>query len=219
MAREVRVTRPRRHPARPFAEPLADRLRDRRRLHARRPRRLLVAGLVVGALSPSSSAGCGSTRRCASARARAGPATVEAARARRRAQPRQSDLRSLAVPRARRRSASAASSARRSRSPRSASWCCPSFMGEAIETADVDLGPISNFPEGEYVISTFPENPAQGEVSRRTAFVRNNGRHRGRRSRASRSSSAAACTSGARCSPNGRSTSDAATTGTSAPAR
>jgi Rieske Fe-S protein len=38
-----------------------------------------------------------------------------------------------------------------------------------------DLGPLSNFPEGEFVVATFMSNPAQGEVSRRTAFVRNNG--------------------------------------------
>ena len=52
----------------------------------------------------------------------------------------------------------------------------PSFMGEGVETNDVDLGPISNFPEGEFVIATYLENPDQGEVSRRTAFIRNNGR-------------------------------------------
>jgi Rieske Fe-S protein len=38
-----------------------------------------------------------------------------------------------------------------------------------------DLGPLSNFPEGEFVVATFMANPAQGKVSRRTAFVRNNG--------------------------------------------
>jgi quinol---cytochrome c reductase iron-sulfur subunit, bacillus type len=52
----------------------------------------------------------------------------------------------------------------------------PSFMGEGVETKDVNLGPITNFPEGQYVIATFLEDPDQGEVSRRTAFVRNNGR-------------------------------------------
>jgi Rieske Fe-S protein len=52
----------------------------------------------------------------------------------------------------------------------------PSFMGEGVETFDVDLGPISNFPEGEYVIATYLESPELGEVSRRTAFIRNNGR-------------------------------------------
>jgi len=52
----------------------------------------------------------------------------------------------------------------------------PSFDGEGIKTRDVNLGPITNFPEGEYVIATFMESPELGEVSRRTAFVRNNGR-------------------------------------------
>jgi hypothetical protein len=43
-----------------------------------------------------------------------------------------------------------------------------------------DLGPISNFPEGEFVVATFMSRPEQGEVSRRTAFVRNNGAMKGR---------------------------------------
>ena len=51
----------------------------------------------------------------------------------------------------------------------------PSFDGEGIKTRDVNLGPITSFPEGKYVIATFLENPDQGEVSRRTAFIRNNG--------------------------------------------
>jgi menaquinol-cytochrome c reductase iron-sulfur subunit len=41
--------------------------------------------------------------------------------------------------------------------------------------ADIDLGPLDNFPQGEYRVATFMEDPTQGEVSRRTAFVRNNG--------------------------------------------
>jgi Rieske Fe-S protein len=49
----------------------------------------------------------------------------------------------------------------------------PSFTN--VEEDEVDLGPIENFPEGEYVIATYLTNPEQGEVSRRTAFVRNNG--------------------------------------------
>jgi Rieske Fe-S protein len=49
----------------------------------------------------------------------------------------------------------------------------PSFTN--IEEDEADLGPIDNFPEGEYVIASFLANPKQGEVSRRTAFVRNNG--------------------------------------------
>ena len=51
----------------------------------------------------------------------------------------------------------------------------PSFMGEGVATNDVDLGPISNFPEGTFVITTFIGNKLQGEVSKRTAYIRNNG--------------------------------------------
>lgn len=51
----------------------------------------------------------------------------------------------------------------------------PSFMGDGVETKDVNLGPLTNFPEGKFVIATFLEDPEQGEVTRRTAFIRNNG--------------------------------------------
>jgi Rieske Fe-S protein len=52
----------------------------------------------------------------------------------------------------------------------------PSFEGDRVKTHDVNLGPITNFPEGEFVIATFMDDPDEGEVSRRTAFIRNNGR-------------------------------------------
>jgi Rieske Fe-S protein len=39
----------------------------------------------------------------------------------------------------------------------------------------VDLGPISDFTPNQWFITTFIVDPAQGEVSRRTAFIRNNG--------------------------------------------
>ena len=44
-----------------------------------------------------------------------------------------------------------------------------------VEEDEADLGPIENFPESEYVIATYLSNPSVGEVTRRTAFVRNNG--------------------------------------------
>jgi Rieske Fe-S protein len=44
-----------------------------------------------------------------------------------------------------------------------------------VEEDEVDLGPLDNFPEGEYVIATYLALPQQGEVSRRTVFVRSNG--------------------------------------------
>jgi Rieske Fe-S protein len=51
----------------------------------------------------------------------------------------------------------------------------PAFMGDNVESHEVDLGPLSNFPESTFVIATYLENPEIGEVSRRTAYVRNNG--------------------------------------------
>ncbi len=45
----------------------------------------------------------------------------------------------------------------------------PSFTGQGIETNPVDLGPITNFPEGTFVITTFTGSKRQGAVSRRTA--------------------------------------------------
>jgi len=49
----------------------------------------------------------------------------------------------------------------------------PSFLGQKHHRTD--LGPVSDFAEGQWYISTFMTDPAEGEVSRRTAFVRNNG--------------------------------------------
>ena len=51
----------------------------------------------------------------------------------------------------------------------------PSFTGDGIETNPVDLGPIANFPEGTFVITSFTGSKRQGDVSRRTAYIRNNG--------------------------------------------
>ncbi len=50
----------------------------------------------------------------------------------------------------------------------------PSFTNQA--EPDVDLGPIDEFPEGQFVIASYLEDPEIGEVTRRTMFVRNNGR-------------------------------------------
>jgi Rieske Fe-S protein len=49
----------------------------------------------------------------------------------------------------------------------------PAFVGQHAKR--VDVGPLSDFPEGEYTITTFLRDPSAGEVSRRTAYVRNNG--------------------------------------------
>ena len=48
-----------------------------------------------------------------------------------------------------------------------------SFLGQ--RQPPVDLGPTSAFPEGQFVITTFLADPQAGEVSRRSAYVRNNG--------------------------------------------
>jgi Rieske Fe-S protein len=47
------------------------------------------------------------------------------------------------------------------------------FEGQKFQ--DIDLGPLSDFPSGKFVITTFVEDPKQGEVSRRTAYIRYNG--------------------------------------------
>jgi Rieske Fe-S protein len=49
----------------------------------------------------------------------------------------------------------------------------PSLLGQRRRA--VDVGPISAFPEGQFVIATFFSDPQAGEVSRRAAYVRSNG--------------------------------------------
>jgi menaquinol-cytochrome c reductase iron-sulfur subunit len=49
----------------------------------------------------------------------------------------------------------------------------PPFIDQG--TGDVDVGALDDFPENRFVITTFLLDPEQGEVSRRTAYVRNNG--------------------------------------------
>ena len=49
----------------------------------------------------------------------------------------------------------------------------PVFTGQEVD--DIDVGAVDDFPENRFVIATFLQDPEQGEVSRRTAYVRNNG--------------------------------------------
>ena len=49
----------------------------------------------------------------------------------------------------------------------------PPFLSQ--KRHEVDLGPIADFPEGEWFVATFVVDPAEAEVSRRSAFIRNNG--------------------------------------------
>ena len=49
----------------------------------------------------------------------------------------------------------------------------PPFLKQGQK--DHDIGPLRDFPEGKFVIATWTSDLSQGQVSRRTAFVRYNG--------------------------------------------
>jgi Rieske Fe-S protein len=49
----------------------------------------------------------------------------------------------------------------------------PGFVGQ--KQHKVDLGSVADFAEGQWYIATFMLDPSEGEVSRRTTFIRNNG--------------------------------------------
>jgi len=49
----------------------------------------------------------------------------------------------------------------------------PAFLHQGHP--DINLGPMSNFPQGQWVITHFELNPDEGEVARRTAYIRYNG--------------------------------------------
>jgi Rieske Fe-S protein len=49
----------------------------------------------------------------------------------------------------------------------------PAFTNQELD--DIDLGPLENYPEGTWIETTYLANPQEGEVSRRTAYIRNNG--------------------------------------------
>ena len=49
----------------------------------------------------------------------------------------------------------------------------PSFARTRRPT--VDVGPLGDFPKGQYMVTTFLADPTAGAVARRTAYVRNNG--------------------------------------------
>lgn len=58
--------------------------------------------------------------------------------------------------------------------PASAVALLPSLKKQRLRP--IDLGPVEAFPEGQFVVATFLSDPEAGEISRRTAYVRNNGR-------------------------------------------
>ena len=49
----------------------------------------------------------------------------------------------------------------------------PSFLGQ--KQHKVDMGPVSDYAPGQWYVATFIVDPAEGEVSKRAAFLRNNG--------------------------------------------
>jgi Rieske Fe-S protein len=49
----------------------------------------------------------------------------------------------------------------------------PPFLDQKV--SKVDMGPLDKFVQNRWYVSTFTLDPAEGEVSRRTAFIRNNG--------------------------------------------
>jgi Rieske Fe-S protein len=49
----------------------------------------------------------------------------------------------------------------------------PAFVDQELD--DVDLGPLENFAKEKWMETTYLANPSEGEVSRRTLYIRNNG--------------------------------------------
>jgi len=49
----------------------------------------------------------------------------------------------------------------------------PAFLKQ--KQHEVDLGPITDFPEGQFMVATFIRDPSLGDITRRTAYIRNNG--------------------------------------------
>ena len=54
-------------------------------------------------------------------------------------------------------------------------WIIRKWNGLEFSIPRVDLGPLENFPEGDFVIATFISEGGGTGVARRTAYVRNNG--------------------------------------------
>jgi Rieske Fe-S protein len=54
----------------------------------------------------------------------------------------------------------------------------PAFKGQGYPK--VDLGPLENFTPGRWFVTKFFMHPAEGEVSHRTAYIRNNGQLNGK---------------------------------------
>jgi Rieske Fe-S protein len=53
----------------------------------------------------------------------------------------------------------------------------PAFLKQGVK--DHDIGPITDYTEGTFVVATYVADASEGAVSRRTVFVRNNGQLHG----------------------------------------
>ena len=49
----------------------------------------------------------------------------------------------------------------------------PPFLKQGFK--DHDVGPLSDYPTNQWIVTTFTGDPSAGMVSRKTAFIRNNG--------------------------------------------
>jgi Rieske Fe-S protein len=49
------------------------------------------------------------------------------------------------------------------------------FKSHTFRKGGIDIGALADFPQGQFLVATFFIDPDAGEVSRRTAYVRNNG--------------------------------------------
>jgi len=49
----------------------------------------------------------------------------------------------------------------------------PAFLDQEVD--EVDVGALDDYAEGQWLITTFLLDPAEGEVTRRTAYIRSNG--------------------------------------------
>ena len=49
----------------------------------------------------------------------------------------------------------------------------PGFVKQ--KSSEVDLGPLSDFEENKWKVVSFLHDPSEGEITRRTAYIRNNG--------------------------------------------
>ena len=172
---------------RPAAEPLADRLRRRDRVHPDRARRELAGRRRRRRARDRLRLPLDPRRHRLRSRARAASRAGDASRRRRgsatplegrRRCRRSARRRSTAYPRSTFLSAATLGLGARDRRDhhRPGSRLRRAARRSRIRRSRTSIsGPLENFPEGQFVIATYLEDPEIGEVTRRTVFVRNNG--------------------------------------------